>query len=150
MRLPQGPMGTDITMTEQAPEQSPGQRFASALQQFEQSGNTDVMVSQYAESAELLRPEVDRTGSSGTDPVQFWEAYLAQFSEVSTEFTEITECDTHAALEWRSRGSLSTGRDISYAGVSLLTLDGGGKVRRFATYYDTAAFIEPTTERSTS
>ncbi len=137
-------------MTDQASDQSPGQRFAAALQQFEQSGNTGDIVSQYAEGAELLRPEVDRTGASGTDPVQFWEAYLAQFSEISTEFFEITECDTHAALEWRSQGSLSTGRDITYAGVSLLTLDGDGLVRRFATYYDTAAFIEPTTERSTS
>ena len=137
-------------MTDESSTESPGQRFAAALQTFEQSGNTDDIASQYADGAELLRPEVDRTGSSGTDATAFWEAYRDQFWEISTEFTEIQEDGSLAVLEWRSSGSLSTGRPITYAGVSLLTLDGGGQVRRFATYYDTAAFIEPTNERSTS
>ena len=41
-------------------------------------------------------------------------------------------------LEWESKGTLESGRDISYAGVSLLTFDADGTVSRFATYYDTA------------
>jgi len=137
-------------MTDQSNTESPGQRFAAALQGFEASRDVADIASQYADGAELLRPEVERTGSSQQDPTSFWENYLAQFETISTEFTQITECEGHASLEWRSQGTLSTGREITYAGVSLLHLDGDGQVRRFATYYDTAAFIEPTTERSTS
>ena len=45
-------------------------------------------------------------------------------------------------LEWTSTGTLTTGREVSYAGVSLLEFS-GDLVQRFATYYDTAAFVSP-------
>ena len=54
----------------------------------------------------------------------------------------IAEAGDEGVLEWRSTGRLSAGRDIDYQGVSLLTFD-GDRVSRFATYYDTAAFIDP-------
>lgn len=50
------------------------------------------------------------------------------------------------ALEWASRGSLGSGRDVQYSGVSLLEFDASGKARRFAAYYDTAALAEPLKE----
>ena len=43
-------------------------------------------------------------------------------------------------LEWTSTGHLTTGAEISYRGVSVLDFDAGGRVTRFTTYYDTAAF----------
>jgi ketosteroid isomerase-like protein len=125
-------------------EQTPAQAFAAALQEFESSGDSGTLVSMFADGAELLRPEVGKAGSSTSDPGAYWEAYRAQFEELSTTFDHIQESDSLASLEWHSTGTLSTGRDISYHGVSLLTLD-GDKVSRFATYYDTAAFLEPTT-----
>ena len=42
------------------------------------------------------------------------------------------------ALEWESKSTLESDREVSYAGVSLLTFDADGKVSRCATYYDTA------------
>ncbi len=42
-----------------------------------------------------------------------------------------------------SRGTLSTGRPIEYRGASLLTYDSDDRVRRFSTYFDTAAFLQP-------
>ena len=127
-------------------DDSPAHRFASALQELDSSGDASALTSLFADEAELLRPEVSKRGSSNDDPAGYWEAYRAQFSEVSTEFSRIREAEGAAWLEWTSRGTLSTGRDIDYAGVSLLELDEEGRVTRFATYYDTAAFIEPAAE----
>lgn len=127
-------------------DQSPARQFMSALQELDSSGDTGAISAMFADGAELLRPEVDKAGSSTDDPEHFWSDYRKQFSDISTEFTEVQEADEFAALEWTSSGELSTGRPIGYAGVSLLTFDGQGKVRRFSTYYDSAAFLEPADE----
>ncbi|MGB7450175.1 MAG: nuclear transport factor 2 family protein [Ornithinimicrobium sp.] len=117
------------------------QRFADALQSLEQ-GNSDHMLEQYADGAELQRPERKHGPGRETDPKTFWEQYRAEFAEISTEFSRITEAGDEGILEWHSTGRLAAGRDIDYQGVSLLTFD-GDTVIRFATYYDTAAFIDP-------
>jgi hypothetical protein len=124
-------------------EESTPKRFAAALQELESSGDTSPLRELFADGAELLRPEVAKDGSSSDDPEAYWDAYRKQFSEIRTEFTRTQESPKAAWLEWTSEGKLSTGRAIRYAGVSLLELDGDGRVSRFATYYDTAAFLEP-------
>lgn len=121
---------------------TPGQRFEAALQTLDSSGSPDDLLAMFADGAELHRPEVD-THRSTTDAAAFWDAYRKQFDQIATEFTHRSETESHAALEWESKGRLAAGRDITYRGVSLLGLDDEGKVERFATYYDTAAFIEP-------
>jgi len=118
------------------------QRFADALQEFESSGDSADLLSQFAEDAELTRPEADRSDSE-TDAAAFWDAYLAQFDSIQTSFAAVEEAGDRGILEWLSTGALSTGRDVDYRGVSLLTFDENDKVSRFATYYDTAAFLEP-------
>ncbi len=123
-------------------DDTPGQRFEQALQRLDETGEPDDLLARFADGAELHRPEVD-TQTATADAEAFWKAYRAQFDEISTEFTHRTETDQHAALEWQSRGRLAAGRDITYRGVSLLTFDDTGLVTRFATYYDTAAFLEP-------
>ena len=50
--------------------------------------------------------------------------------------------DGGAALEWESEGALPTGAPIRYRGVSLLEF-AGDRVKRFRTYYDSAAFVAP-------
>ena len=118
------------------------QRFADALQTFESSGDSADLLDQFAEDAELTRPEADRSDSE-TDAAAFWDAYLAQFDSIQTSFAAVEEAGNRGILEWLSTGSLSTGRNVDYRGVSLLTFDANDKVSRFATYYDTAAFLEP-------
>jgi hypothetical protein len=118
------------------------QRFADALQSFESSGTPDDLLAQFAEGAELSRPEADR-GDAGTDAAGFWEAYRAQFGDISTTFSSVEEAGDLGVLEWTSTGTLSTGRAIEYAGVSLLHFGEDDTVSRFATYYDTAAFLAP-------
>jgi hypothetical protein len=124
-------------------DETPGQLFEAALQRLDETGDPADLLARFADGAELHRPEVDHQASTA-DAEAFWKAYRAQFDEISTEFTHRTETEEHAALEWRSTGRLSAGRELSYRGVSLLTFDGSGLVTRFATYYDTAAFLEPT------
>lgn len=125
-------MSTDTTRS---------QRFADALTTLEQ-GDHEEMLAQFTDDADLLRPEQTRTGVSANTE-KFWQEYSSQFTDISTEFSRIVEAGELGILEWNSSGTLANGRDISYAGVSLLTFD-GDKVARFATYYDTAAFLDPT------
>ena len=124
------------------PDSARAQRFADALQKLESSGDSAELLDQFAEGAELSRPEADRSDSE-TDASKFWDAYLAQFDTIETSFSAVDEAGDRGVLEWQSSGSLSTGRSIDYRGVSLLTFDDDDKVSRFATYYDTAAFLEP-------
>jgi ketosteroid isomerase-like protein len=123
---------------------SPAQLFADALQEVEKSNDPGALVERFTDDATLIRPEANDSHVGEDDPTAFWNSYLSQFDEIATEFTHREEGDEQAWLEWVSRGKLSTGRSIEYRGVSLLSLADDGKVRRFATYYDTAAFIEPT------
>ncbi len=124
-------------------DETPGQLFEAALKRLDETGDPAAILERFADGAELHRPEVDKQ-SSTKDAEAFWTAYRKQFDELSTEFTHRAETEEHAALEWQSTGRLAAGRDISYRGVSLLTFDSDGRVTRFATYYDTAAFLEPT------
>jgi len=123
-------------------DETPGQLFEAALHALDESGDPSDLLERFADGAELHRPEVDHQTST-KDAEAFWKAYRTQFDELTTEFTHRAETDEHAALEWETKGRLSAGRDITYRGVSLLTFDGNGSVTRFATYYDTAAFLEP-------
>lgn len=113
------------------------QAFADALNQLEQ-GDAQSLVDQFATEAELVRPEQDRSAPS--DAETFWEQYQSQFSDITTEFHRIVEEGNEGILEWKSRGTLQSGQPIEYAGVSLLTFT-DDKVSRFATYYDTSAFL---------
>jgi ketosteroid isomerase-like protein len=123
-------------------DQSPARTFADALLSFESGGDVSDLAALFADGAELVRPEAAGLADPD-DAADFWQSYRTQFEEISTEFGQVQEGEDHAALEWSSSGSLSTGRSITYRGVSLLHLDGDGKIDRFATYYDTAAFLEP-------
>lgn len=116
-------------------------RFADALQAFEK-GEQAELLDQFADGAELKRPERKHGPGAIADAATFWQQYIAEFDHIETEFDRIVEEGDEAVLEWHSTGRLAAGRDIDYAGVSLLTFD-GDTVSRFATYYDTAAFIDP-------
>ncbi len=118
--------------------------FAQALQQMEQSGDPSDLLAQFSDGAELKRPELDHAQGPTEDAEQFWSAYRDQFSQISTEFTSVAEAGDIAVLEWQSQATLTAGRSIEYAGVSLLTFGDDDLVTRFSTYYDTAAFVTPT------
>ncbi len=115
------------------------QTFAQALQQFEKDHDLDAFARVFADDAQVLRPE-QRGGEQGADGVRvFWQQYLDQFETIRSEFSRIVEAGPLGELEWTSTGSIGGGTDVEYQGVSLLEFDDQGLVKRFATYYDTAA-----------
>jgi ketosteroid isomerase-like protein len=128
-------------------ENSVTTRFIDALGKLERTNDVDDLASLFAEGAELVSPEV--RGRSTTEAEQFWRSYRAQFDDVQSDFGQVDDNGGTAVLEWTSQGTLATGRPIQYAGVSLLTVE-DGRVTRFATYYDTAAFVAPDAAGSAS
>lgn len=122
------------------------QRFAEALQELERNRDLNAFLRLFSDRVRLLRPEVqeDEYGKSGTS--EFWQAYLGTFERISSTFLRLEQSGSLAELEWIGEGHLSTGRQVSYRGVSLLEFDDSGLVSRFATYYDTAAFLTAPSE----
>ncbi len=117
------------------------QEFQAALQRMEQSRNFEELAGFFSDDAELSNLGAAQ-GLRGADGVRrFWKNYLQPFSKVHSEFSNSFAGDGTAALEWRSKGTLTTGQPIAYRGVSVLVLNDAGKVCEFRTYYDSAAFV---------
>lgn len=116
-------------------------RFIDTLHAIEGGDTTgiDRMVELFAENAELTNPIIERAGSprSGRNQVAtFWQNYRASFTDIQSEFYDITSSERAAGLFWRSTGTLATGAPLAYEGVSLLEFDDTGKIARFKGYFD--------------
>ena len=116
-------------------------KFMEALQQTERSKDAAPLVALFAEGATLASIVDHRTHEGKGGAEQFWSEYLSSFSEVHSTFTHVADGEGVAVLEWTSKGALKAGRPIEYRGCSILELD-GEKVKRFRTYYDSAAFLD--------
>lgn len=119
------------------------QLFARTLQQTEKERDVGPLVELFDDGAELenLAAESPLTGRDGAR--RFWQKYLDSFREVASTFTHVHEADGTAVLEWVSEGELPGGHPVRYRGVSVLEI-ADGRVRKFRTYYDSAAFVAPT------
>ena len=121
------------------------QTFMDALKTTESDRNPDALVALFADDATLERM-THKTYEGKADAENFWREYLEPFSEIATEFFNVTDDDDGAVLEWESKGTLEGGKTIHYRGVSSLSFD-GDKVRAFRTYYDSAAFLSEGSSR---
>ncbi len=122
---------------------SRAEQFADALNRLERGRDLDAFLDQFADGVLLVRPEPGshETGVDGAR--RFWQAYLDQFERIDSTFGRLVDAEALSELEWVGDGRLASGRSVRYAGVSLLEHDSAGKVTRFATYYDTVAFMTP-------
>jgi len=113
-------------------------QFMQTLQEAERSGDVGPLAALFAPDAELsnlARPDPHR----GVDETHaFWADYLGFFGQIRSTFTHVLESHDGVVLEWVSDGTLRAGSPVSYRGVSVLEMK-GGLVRRFRTYYDSAA-----------
>lgn len=116
------------------------QRFIDGLQQSEKENSPDPVAALFADGSELANLTHERKGRDGAR--QFWAEYLQAFKRIRSEFFAVNEGKDFAVLEWTSTGELPTGVPITYKGVSVLEL-AGGRVAKFRTYYDSAAFVAP-------
>jgi ketosteroid isomerase-like protein len=132
---------TSLTTRGKPVARSETNAFIDALKQAEEALDPTPLVGMFAERATLENAPraVTRSGAGGAK--QFWQDYLSAFDRVRSEFTHVLEGPSSATLEWRSDGTLAnSGQPISYRGTSILEF-ANGKVARFATYYDSAAFL---------
>ena len=116
------------------------EKFMQTLQQIEENKNVEPLVSLFTEDAQLsnLATPSPLQGKDGAR--QFWQKYLSVFQRIHSKFTNVVESNGSAVLEWISEGTLTSGEPLKYQGVSIIeTVD--GKVQRFRTYYDSAAFL---------
>ncbi len=114
--------------------------FIAALRAAESSGDPSPLVALYADDSECtnLAKESPETGVAGAR--KFWADYLKAFKRIESTFHNVIAADDHAVLEWVSAGELPSGKPISYRGVSVIEY-AGDKVKRFHSYYDSAAFV---------
>lgn len=115
-------------------------RFMQALQEAESRKDPTPLVELYAEDSStenLALPPM--TGKEGAH--EFWKRYLDVFQDIRSEFFAQADSDTTGVMEWTARGTLKDGKPIQYKGVSIIEVE-GGQVKKFRTYYDSAAFVE--------
>ena len=114
------------------------ERFMSALERLEATGDADPLVGCFTPDAALSNLSMRQEGEEGAR--HFWSAYRRQFGEIRSSFTEVIEADGRSALVWTAKGSLASGQPIEYRGASFLLWQ-GDRVCRFETIYDSAAFV---------
>ncbi|BAC90001.1 nuclear transport factor 2 family protein [Gloeobacter violaceus] len=115
------------------------ERFMQTLQHTEQSGDVESLVNLFAEDAELSNLVLTEPLRGLAGARQFWSDYLGAFGQIRSHFERAIAADNAAVLEWVSEGKLHSGEPIRYRGVSILEIE-GDRVRRFRSYYDSAAF----------
>ena len=118
-------------------------RFIAGLRKLEQDDNLDALADLFTDDAEVksIDGHGPRTGPEGIR--ELFGEYLRQFERISTTFTQVTEGERHAALEWSSDATLPGGHRITYTGITVIDLD-GESVSGFRTCYDSAALLRPT------
>ena len=125
--------------------QKAAETFMDALHKLEADGDAAAIVDAFADDAVLMALVSHRT-HTGRDGVEaFWREYLKPFEDIHSEFTHVATAGDQAILEWTGRGRLAAtdgnARDFEYEGCSLLEFNEAGKVKRFRTFYDSAAFV---------
>ncbi|WP_027481727.1 nuclear transport factor 2 family protein [Deinococcus pimensis] len=117
-------------------------RFMQALQEAEQRKDPTPLVELYSEGSSTenlaIGPYEGREGAR-----EFWKKYLDVFQDIRSEFYGQADDDRTGVMEWVARGHLASGRPIEYRGVSVIEVE-DGQVKKFRTYYDSAAFVNDT------
>ena len=115
-------------------------RFVETLLKAEQTGDPGPLSQLYAADSECKNLANDEPAKGVEGAKTFWGDYLKAFQSIKSDFHNVLATDQFAVLEWISKGELPSGKPISYRGVSVLEYE-GDKVKRFHSYYDSAAFV---------
>ena len=116
------------------------QQFIDALAALERERNAEQITALFGSESEVGNIVSPRQFSGVEGARAFWEAYRDTFGEVASSFRNVIVSDGRAALEWTTTGT-ANGRDIEYAGVSILEIE-DGKVKRFMAYFDPRSLTE--------
>ena len=116
------------------------QTFVDTLLKAEETGDPGPLAQLYAADSECKNLSNDEPANGVEGAKKFWGDYLKAFKSIKSHFHTVVGTDDHGVLEWVSKGELPSGKPIAYRGCSILMYE-GGKVKRFHTYYDSAAFV---------
>jgi ketosteroid isomerase-like protein len=112
--------------------------FVEALRKLEEDRDVEALVKIHTEDCEVGNVSVPGSFKGQDGLREFWTEYRKKFGEIKSTFRNVFATDEGAALEWTTEGT-SDGDSVSYAGVSILEIE-GDKVRRFMAYFDTRDF----------
>lgn len=113
-------------------------KFIEALWTLEDAKDVEPLAGLYADEAavgNVIAPDRFH-GQDGAR--QFWTEYRGTFDAAKSKFRNVIAGDGRAALEWTTEGTSFEGRPFSYAGVTILEIE-GGKVTRSSAYFDPKA-----------
>ena len=112
--------------------------FKEALWKVEGERDIEAMISVLSEDCEVGNVAVPETFRGHDGAREFWTAYRKTFDDMESTFRNVfADGEGHAALEWRTEGT-ADGDSVSYAGVSILEIE-GDKVKRFMAYFDSSS-----------
>jgi ketosteroid isomerase-like protein len=112
--------------------------FVEALRLLEEDRDVEALVKIHTEDCEVGNVSVPGSFKGQDGLREFWTEYRKTFGEIKSTFRNVFATEEGAALEWTTEGT-SDGDSLSYAGVSILEIE-GDKVRRFMAYFDTRDF----------
>ena len=123
------------------------ERFTAALHHLVAEGDPQLLVDLTGDDAVLIKLDQHHEARGRDGARRFWEDYRNVFGDIETTFTQTIVGEGSAALEWTSQGRLSTGRPITYRGVTVIEGD-DERLSGVRTYYDSAAFLQQTADIS--
>jgi hypothetical protein len=115
--------------------------FVEALHKLEEDEDVEALVAIHTDDCEVGNVSVPGTFRGHDGLREFWTSYRSTFGEMRSEFRNVFATEEGAALEWTTEGT-SNGDSVSYAGVSILEIE-GDMVRRFMAYFDTRDLTPP-------
>jgi ketosteroid isomerase-like protein len=112
--------------------------FKEALWKVEKDRDLEPMIQVLSEDCEVGNVAIPQTFQGHDGAREFWTSYRKTFDDMESTFRNVfADGEGHAALEWETEGT-SDGDPVSYAGVSILEIE-GDKVKRFMAYFDSSA-----------
>jgi len=115
--------------------QEVAERFKEALWKLEEDRDVEALVEIHVEDCSVGNVAVPKTFNGHDGLREFWTNYRNTFDEMKSEFRNVfADGSGHAALEWTTNAT-EDDKNVSYAGVSILEIQ-GGKVKRFMAYFD--------------
>lgn len=112
------------------------EQFVQCLGRLEsEDRELDPLVELFADDSVTSNASIAREYEGVEGAREFWGQYRQVFGPMRSEFRNRIVADGVAALEWQTEGELSTGKPVTYQGVSILEI-ADGKVARFQAYFD--------------
>lgn len=112
------------------------ERFVESLWRLEsEDRELDPLVELFAADSVTSNVSIAKRYEGTEGAREFWGQYRNVFGRMRSQFRNRIVADGVAALEWQTEGELSTGKAITYEGVSILEI-ADGQVTRFQAYFD--------------